>query len=292
VRVPGSYIRPYHSKPSAALRRLREQVFAAGQYRKPATLQERLAQLGPLPLPSQVHGQTVEELRRALEAGATNSEETLILIRQAERRAEEAAKREPEYLRLMEALRAGTLDSLPEVQEWNARALQAFGPVPRAPVRPTRKGGSVSASIAKLLMRAGESGTHSILDITRVGKRAGHATASPLGPDRLFDIFATIEPTRAQVEATGLAFAEALHWQAVYLPCTETASRSSGHSSAVPGIEVVRQTQPLHRTAAEKGDESRRAAASGTARGPRQTGGQRPRSPPPCETPAAGRCRD
>lgn len=48
------YFTPYHPKPSAALRCLREHVFAAGQYRKPATVQERLARLGPLPLPSQL----------------------------------------------------------------------------------------------------------------------------------------------------------------------------------------------------------------------------------------------
>jgi hypothetical protein len=67
-----------------------------------------------------------------------------------------------------------------------------------------------------LLVQAGESGTHSILDITRVGKRAGHATAFPLGPDHLLDAFGTTEPTRAEVEASKLAFAEDLHWQAVY----------------------------------------------------------------------------
>lgn len=47
------YFTPHHPKPSAALRALREQVFAAGQYRKPATVQERLAQLGPASPPGQ-----------------------------------------------------------------------------------------------------------------------------------------------------------------------------------------------------------------------------------------------
>jgi hypothetical protein len=207
---------PYQPKPAAALRRLREQVFAAGQYRRPASAQERLAQLGPLPLPSQIHRQTIEQLRRALEAGATNREELLNLISHAERLAEEASEREPEYLRLMDAMQAGTLDSLPEVRQWNYLALQAFGPAPQAPMRPARKSESVSASIAMLLMQAGESGTHSILDITRVGKRLGHATASPLGTGSLLDAFGTAEPSRSQVEASELTFAEELHWQAVY----------------------------------------------------------------------------
>ena len=111
---------PYHPKPATALRQLREQIFAAGQYRKPASVQESLARLGPLPLPSELHRQTAEQLRRS--PGAAESPMIQNLIAQAERLAEEAAKREPEYRRLMEALRAGTLDSLPEVQEWNARA--------------------------------------------------------------------------------------------------------------------------------------------------------------------------
>lgn len=208
------YFTPYDAKPSAALRRLREQVFTAGQYRKPATVQERLAQLCPVPSPSQLHRRTAEQLRQL--PGAADSPEIQNLIAQSERLAEEAAKREPDHLRLMEALRAGTLDSLPEVQEWNALAQQAFGPFPQAPVPRSRKGGSVSAKIAMLLMQAGESGTHSILDITRVGKRPAHATAFPLGADVLLSTFGTAEPTRAQVEATQLAFAEELHWQAVY----------------------------------------------------------------------------
>src|SRR5437899_1981822 len=125
------YFTPYHTKPSAALRRLREQVFTAGQYRKPATVQERLSQLGPLPSPSQFHRQMAEQLRQSL--AVAESPEIQKAISEAEWLAEEAAKREPEYLRLMEALRTGTLDSLPEAQEWNAFALQAFGPVPQAP---------------------------------------------------------------------------------------------------------------------------------------------------------------
>jgi len=210
---------PYHPKPAAALRHLREQIFAAGQYRNPASVQERLAQLGPLPLPSELHRRTADQLRRS--PGAAESLMIQNLITQAERLAEEAAKRESEYLRLMEALRAGTLDSLPEAQQWNARALEAFGPVPPAPSRRSRKPGSAAGDIAMLLMQAGENGTHSILDITRVGKGAAHATASPLRSDVLLDTFGTTEPTRAQVEALGLAFAEDLHWQAVYFAVYE-----------------------------------------------------------------------
>lgn len=207
------YFTPYHPKPAAALRYLREEVFAAGQYRKPS----KSASHNSSPSPSQVHRQTIEQLRRSLEAGAANREEILNLISHSERLAEAAAKREPEYLRLMEALRAGTLVCCPKAQAWKALALVAFGPAPQAPVRPFRKGWSVSARIARLLMQAGESGTHSILDVTQVGKPAGHATASPLAPDLVVGGFGTTEPTRAQVEACELAFSEGLHWQAVDL---------------------------------------------------------------------------
>lgn len=205
---------PYHPKPSVALRRLREQVFAAGQYRKPVTVQERLAELGPLPSSSELHRRTAEQLRQL--PGAAESPEIQNLIAQSERLAEDAAKREPDTLRLMEALRTGTLDSLPEVQEWNALARQAFGSVPQCPPRQSRKQGSKASQIAMLLLQAGESGTHSILDITRVGKRPAHATAFPLRPEVLLSTFATTEPARAQVEATELAFAEELHWRAAY----------------------------------------------------------------------------
>lgn len=71
-------------------------------------------------------------------------------------------------------------------------------------------------SIEELLERAGEDGTHSILDIRRVGRRATAATAFPLLPDLLTSEFGTTEPTRGQVEASELAFVEGLMWCAVY----------------------------------------------------------------------------
>lgn len=206
---------PYQPKPSAALRQLREEVFARGQYRKPLTVQERLKQLGPLPLPSQLHLQTLERLRRSYEQAP--SPEIEQAIARAEQLAEEAAKREPEYLRLMEAFQTGTIESLPEVLEWNRSAQQAYGPTPAIPMsRRSKKQSSVTAGIAMLLLQAAQQGTHSVLDIVRVGKKAAHATAIPLPESLLRKTFGTIQPTRAQVEKADLTFAQDLNWQAVY----------------------------------------------------------------------------
>jgi hypothetical protein len=208
------YFTPYCSKPLEALKRLREAVFLAGQYRAPESVQERLGQLGPLPSPSQVHRQTVENLRRALAGG--DSPEMRRMLAEAERLAEEAARREPAYDRLMQALRDGTLETLPEVQQWNASMREAFGPIPTPPQKPPRRANSTSARIAELLLRAGEGGTHSILDINRVGNRAAHATAFPLSSAELLEAFGTTEPTRDQVEASRMGFWEDLQWQAAY----------------------------------------------------------------------------
>lgn len=68
---------PYHPKPSTALRQLREQIFALSHYRKPATVPERFNQLGPLPLPSQLHRQRAEQLRQLLAAGSSPETEQM-----------------------------------------------------------------------------------------------------------------------------------------------------------------------------------------------------------------------
>ncbi|MEC7523023.1 MAG: hypothetical protein VYE22_24310 [Myxococcota bacterium] len=56
-----------------------------------------------------------------------------------------------------------------------------------------------SKRIAALRVRCAEDGTHSILDIDRVGDQAGYGTAGPLAADELRALFGTLEPTRSQV---------------------------------------------------------------------------------------------
>src|SRR5687767_9629756 len=71
-----TYFAPYHPKPAVALQRLRRQVFASGQYRRPLTPQERVAQARALPTASQAHRQAAANMRAAAEAArrATPSE--------------------------------------------------------------------------------------------------------------------------------------------------------------------------------------------------------------------------
>ena len=72
-------------------------------------------------------------------------------------------------------------------------------------------------SIAEVLEQAGESGTHSILDIVRVSKRAAKRAASPLALDLLTRAFDTDKPTHELVEQRWEAICEELpRWQARY----------------------------------------------------------------------------
>jgi hypothetical protein len=67
------------------------------------------------------------------------------------------------------------------------------------------------------LEAAGECGTHSILDIERIGKRPGFAVATQLPSQELQRTFGTLEPTHEMVEAHWPDIAEELgSWQAFY----------------------------------------------------------------------------
>jgi len=56
------------------------------------------------------------------------------------------------------------------------------------------------ATIEDLLERAGAGGTHSILDIVKIGARPGRAAAAPLGPAQRRKLYGTLKPDRVQVE--------------------------------------------------------------------------------------------
>jgi hypothetical protein len=69
-----------------------------------------------------------------------------------------------------------------------------------------------------LLKRAGESGTHSILDIERVSEQPEFGVAAPLSADSLRQTFGTDAPTHEEVERHWADVAERLgRWQACYL---------------------------------------------------------------------------
>jgi len=57
------------------------------------------------------------------------------------------------------------------------------------------------SSIEELVERAGESGTHSILDISKVTARPSRGCAAPLTKRQLKKLFGTTKPTREQLEA-------------------------------------------------------------------------------------------
>jgi hypothetical protein len=72
-------------------------------------------------------------------------------------------------------------------------------------------------SIAELLKRAGQSGTHSILDIERVSEQPGFGVAGPLSADSLRQTFGTEVPTHEEVERRWPDVAERLgRWQSCY----------------------------------------------------------------------------
>jgi hypothetical protein len=86
-------------------------------------------------------------------------------------------------------------------------ASKAGGPRPARP-----------RSIKELLERAGQSGTHSILDIARVERRPGFGVAAPLPAESLREAFGTEAPTHEEVEQHWQDVAERLgRWQACFL---------------------------------------------------------------------------
>lgn len=88
---------------------------------------------------------------------------------------------------------------------------------PKAPDEPR----SPPESMAELLERCGANGTHSILDIARVGKRPGFGVAAPVPKKVLAESFGSTEPTREQLEPLpeplDQYFERLGRWQAAYL---------------------------------------------------------------------------
>ncbi len=181
---------PYDPNPEAALQRLRRETFAAGNYRKPGgDIRKNL------------------ELFLRFNPGARNNKRLMSQLRLCEH--------------LFDAVESGSDAALTpeERRELNrARALQAAG----ARVPWLRRPGTAPATIDDLLDRAGEDGTHSVLDITRVAKRREYGTATPVPKKTLQAAFGSSKSTRAELEAGDWSFTERLErWQAVYFPVYE-----------------------------------------------------------------------
>ena len=182
---------PYDPDPNAALERLRRETFAAGNYQKPrADVRKNLDLL----------------LRHT--PGARNNPQLLAQI---------------ELLKhVFDAVESGSDASLTpgEKRELNRlRALQAAG----ARLSMLRGIGRAPRSLDELLEEAGEDGTHSVLDIGRITKRRGYASAAPLPPRQLRAAFGSSTPTKAELQAGDWSFTEGIErWQAVFFVVYES----------------------------------------------------------------------
>ncbi len=181
------YFMPYQLDPGAALQRLRAEVFAQGSYVNPTGSPEdylrRLHEQAGLGADSPECRAAIEDLRRMQRFWETGAEQDLRGVQRSQR---------------------GPLRRAREM-------MNLFGPPPR------RCRGRLR-TIDELLEQTAECGTHSILDITRVGERGEDGVAAPLPAEEVERVFGTPTPTRDQVEERWADIAEGLdRWQACYL---------------------------------------------------------------------------
>ena len=182
------YYTPHQHIPEAAFQALRADVFARGEYVQPAEsiddlLLPTVRRLGQNPDSPKQRRQVEKELQvyRAVETGDMSG--------------------------LSPAIRTFA------TQIRGLRQATAKRGAKGGRHRPKRRG-----SITELLERAGESGTHSILDIERVSEQPGFGVAAPLTADSLRQAFGTDVPTHDEVERHWPDVAERLgRWQACYL---------------------------------------------------------------------------
>lgn len=182
------YYTAHDPGPEAALQALRQEVFARGEYTDPT---------GPL-------------------------ENTL--RRSARRFGQDADA--PEFraivdgaVRIQQAIQTGDTRGLNRADRAFVQRVRAMGQLAaQLGATPPATGGGPPRSIAELLERAAECGTHSILDIEHTARRLGFGRAAPLNPTALRRVFGTAEPTHDQVEERWSDVAEQLgRWQARYL---------------------------------------------------------------------------
>ena len=178
------YYTAYDRDPARALRRLRENVFARGEYTDLTgslddQLQATMKRFGPMADDPQVRRdmEGVRKMQRAIESGRT---EDLAGLSADERATVKRVRWFTRFARLLGAEPTGT----------------------RTRGKPT--------SIDELLERSEDTGTHSILDITDIAPRRRLGAAAPLGERIIEKTFGTSRPTHDQVEAQWPDVAEAL----------------------------------------------------------------------------------
>ncbi len=189
------YYTPYTPNPRDALKRLRQEIFVSGQYQQPSSWSE--------------------DVDRAIEL-AKNSYMAHSLP--------------PDYVanlerskRIMSAVESGVTTGLSDADITDVaqiqRLMQASESFPslHSGMLRDKLNAKKPKTIAALVRRAGESGTHSILDISKIAKQPGYGAAWPMSDQELLKAFGTAKPTRNDVEHSELTFWEQLErWQARY----------------------------------------------------------------------------
>lgn len=174
-----NYFVPYQADVSAALQRLRENVFARGEYSAGTVV-------------------TKAQLEAALKVCGSEMQTEM-----KDFAAKAADPSVPEVTRKKFAALAGQLKQLEQAD------VPASQPSPKP------------RTIQELLESRAESGTHSILDITRISPTTGFAVIAPLPKSKLAEIFGTETPTRLQIEGKYRAGALEPHtgerWQGIYI---------------------------------------------------------------------------
>jgi hypothetical protein len=185
------YYTAYGQAPVSALQRLRNEVFARGEY-------------------VDLTGSMEDALRNTMKRFGRDPDD-------AESRRDIAQNLQMQ--RYVESGNKEDLRGLPQEDRSFARRMRwamgiarLFGaaPPPRRRRRPR--------SIDQLLEQAAECGTHSILDITEVAARRRAGAAAPLPERTIQKVFGNPQPTHDQVEASWAEIAEMLgREQAYYL---------------------------------------------------------------------------
>jgi hypothetical protein len=178
------YYTSYDPDPARALKRLRDEVFARGEF-------------------VDLTGSLEDQLRATMKRFGRDPDD-------AEARRD--IQRNLQMQRAVDFGRKEDLEGLSAEERsfvrrmrWITRIARWFGDGPPK----ARKRGK-PRSIDDLLERAEESGTHSILDITEVASRRREGAAAPLGARVIEKMFGTPQPTRDQVEVGWQDVAETL----------------------------------------------------------------------------------
>lgn len=197
------YFTPYQADIDAALQALRQRVFENDEYERPMLDDadpRYQAFLSTLPPEERAkHGRMIriakamETLQRSIRADRPPAEDPILL----------------KLIGVLQRFSTGDPPSDAEIEEFERMAGER-GASPRKARKPK--------SIAALLKQCAEAGTHSILDIERIGLAGEFAAAAPMPDNIALRCYGTTQPTREQIEAAaGDATEDIDRWQAYYI---------------------------------------------------------------------------